>query len=240
MLTIETGFLHWQLIVNFNRKLRLGGVKDIFGDACHAELSRSAAATAYVHKDESAISGTRFELGSKPFHRGEPNDWAGIVSAARTGKFDDIPPDVLLRYYGNIKRIRQDHLEPIAMERVVYCFWGNTGLGKSRRAWDEAGLAAYPKDPRTKFWDGYNGQENVVIDEFRGGIDVSHLLRWLDRYPVIVEVKGSSICLVAKGIWITSNISPNDWYPMLDNETKNALLRRLNIVHFDSFFSNNN
>lgn len=36
------------------------------------------------------------------------------------------------------------------MLREVHCFWGTTGSGKSFRAWAEAGLDAYPKDPRTK------------------------------------------------------------------------------------------
>lgn len=75
-------------------------------------------------------------------------------------------------------------------------------------------------------------QEHVVLDEFRGAIDISHLLRWFDRYPVIVEVKGSAVVLKAKKIWITSNISPDDWYPDLDAETKAALRRRLTITHF--------
>jgi len=65
-------------------------------------------------------------------------------------------------------------------------------------------------DPRSKFWDAYSGHEHVVIDEFRGGIDISHMLRWLDRYPVLVEVKGSSVCLKAGVIWITSNLHPRD------------------------------
>lgn len=93
-------------------------------------------------------------------------------------------------------------------------------------------MEAYPKDPRTKFWDGYNGQEHVVIDEFRGGIDISHVLRWFDRYPVIVEVKGSSTVLRAKHIWITSNISPMEWYPTLDADTMEAFLNRLTVTHF--------
>jgi len=63
------------------------------------------------------------------------------------------------------------------MVRTCWVYWGRTGTGKSRRAWDEAGVDAYPKDPRTKFWCGYFGQANVIIDEFRGGIDVAHLLR---------------------------------------------------------------
>lgn len=111
-------------------------------------------------------------------------------------------------------------------------YWGVTGAGKSRRAWDEAGLNAYPKDPRTKFWDGYRNHENVVIDEFRGDIDIAHLLRWFDRYPVIVECKGSSIVLSAKKIWITSNLDPRQWFPNTDQATIDALMRRLTITHF--------
>ena len=137
-----------------------------------------------------------------------------------------------MRSYNQLKRIAVDHLQATGIEREVVVLWGRTGTGKSRRAWDEAGLEAYPKDPRTKFWDGYRGQEHVVIDEFRGGIDIAHLLRWFDRYPVIVEVKGSSVVLKATKIWITSNLSPDDWYPETDAETKAALRRRINVTHY--------
>jgi len=93
-------------------------------------------------------------------------------------------------------------------------------------------LDAYPKDPRTKFWDGYRDHQHVVIDEFRWGIDIAHMLRWLDKYPVVVEVKGSAVVLKAKVIWITSNMDPRKWYPDLDEETLAALLRRLTIKKF--------
>lgn len=122
-----------------------------------------------------------------------------------------------------------DHAEPIGTPRNCRVFWGSTGTGKSRRAWEEAGMGAYPKDPRTKFWCGYHGQVHVVIDEFRGGIDIGHLLRWLDRYPVQVEIKGSSTPLMATSYWITSNLAPTDWYPDVDHLTYQALLRRLEI-----------
>lgn len=152
---------------------------------------------------------------------------------AETGKFRDIPSDVYIRYYGNLQRIAAETIKPIAMEREVHVFWGKTGTGKTRRAWNEATLEAYPKDPRTKFWDGYRDQEHVVMDEFRGGIDISHLLRWLDIYPVIVEVKGTAIPYKVKKIWITSNLDPRDWYPNLDARTRDALLRRFTTcIHF--------
>lgn len=231
-----TGYLHWQLVVYFPKKASLHYLKLLFGDRCHAEVSRSEAANNYVWKDDTHIIGTRFELGKLPFKRNCPKDWDLILENTRKGKFDDVPSDVLIRCYGNLKRIRVDSLHAEPIPKRVYCYWGETGAGKSRRAWELATFDAYPKDPNTKFWDGYSGQKRVVVDEFRGCISISHILRWLDRYPVIVEVKGSSCVLQADEIYFTSNLDPREWYPDLDNETKNALLRRFTeIVHFKNF-----
>lgn len=225
----STGYLHWQVLVAFQRKLRLGGLKTIFGSSVHAEPSRSDAAMAYVWKDDTRIDGTQFELGSRPIQRSSSADWEAIRQNAKKGQLDNIPADIFVRYYNALKRISVDYCEPVAVERQVFVYWGPTGVGKSRRAWSEAGIEAYPKDPRSKFWDGYRGQSNVVIDEFRGDIDIGHILRWFDRYPTIVEVKGSAVVLKAEKIWITSNLSPRQWYPNLDDATLLALLRRLTI-----------
>jgi len=229
----DGGFLHWQLVVAFKVKTRLAGVKAIFGEQCHAEPTKSDAANEYVHKEETRVEGTDFNLGAKPLQRGNITDWQAIKDAAISGRLDDVPADVFVRNYNQLKRIGQDNLRPIAIERDVVVYWGPTGSGKSRRAWEEAGLEAYPKDPRTKFWDGYRDHQHVVIDEFRGDIDISHVLRWFDRYPVIVEVKGSSAVFKATKIWITSNLHPDNWYPILDPGTKAALMRRLTIIEIN-------
>nr|UOF78225.1 rep protein [Cressdnaviricota sp.]UOF78933.1 rep protein [Cressdnaviricota sp.] len=228
----ESGYLHWQLLVAFFNKCRLAHVQSTFGRGIHAELSRSSAANSYVWKDETRIEGTQFELGNLATNRNNKTDWEAIRGNAIGGRLDLIPSDVFVRYYQSLRRIVTDNLEAVGMERTVKCFWGASATGKSRRAWEEATFGAYPKDPRTKFWDGYRGQENIVIDEFRGGVDIGHLLRWLDRYPVIVEVKGSSTVLKAKNIWITSNLHPNFWYPFLDPVTLIALTRRMEIIEF--------
>lgn len=228
----ESGYLHWQVVVWFGKVVRLSAIKKTFGSESHWELTRSVAAEEYVWKDDTGIPNTRFELGERPLKRNSSKDWDAIKMAAKSGRLDDIPSDVYIRSYQSLKRIACDHMEPVAVEREVVVYWGPTGVGKSRRAWDEAGMDSYPKDPRSKFWDGYRNHQHVVIDEFRGGIDVAHLLRWFDRYPVIVEVKGSSVVLAARKIWITSNLDPREWYALLDKETLDALLRRLKIVYF--------
>lgn len=227
------GFHHWQLIVICSRPVRLSQIRNLISKHGHYEATRSERANDYVWKDDTSVAGTRFEYGSKPLKRNSKTDWDRVRQLAKTNNLDELPSDVYIRYYGNLKRIAVEHLQPIAIERTCYVFWGATGTGKSRRAWEEAGLDAYVKDPNTKWWCGYRGQKHVVVDEFRGLISISHMLRWTDRYPVLLETKGSTVpCLVEK-IWITSNKDPREWYQELDSETLAALLRRLNITHFN-------
>jgi len=228
----DGGFKHWQFVFYLAKPQRLSWIRNNISEFGHYEPTRSEAADEYVWKEESRVADTQFEFGSKPIRRNNVKDWDLIRNQAIAGQLLDIPADVYIRCYSQLKRIACDNLRPLPVSRTVYVFWGRTGSGKSRRAWEEASMEAYPKDPRTKFWDGYQGQKNVVIDEFRGGIDISHLLRWLDRYPVIVEIKGSSTVLKAETIWITSNLDPIYWYPEIDSETRDALLRRMNITYF--------
>jgi len=101
-----------------------------------------------------------------------------------------------------------------------------------------AGFGSYPKDPCTKFWDGYQpsnpAHKHVVIDEFRGEINISHVLRWCDRYPTIVEAKHGACALTAETLWLTSNLDPREWYlGKCNQETIDALMRRLTVTHFN-------
>ena len=70
--------------------------------------------------------------------------------------------------------------------------WGPSGTGKSRfvaARWPDA----FWKAPESKWWDGYSGQETVVLDDFKDyAMPLVELQRLLDWYPLWVEVKGGS------------------------------------------------
>lgn len=225
------GFEHWQLVVSYAKKVGLRRVQSDFGPG-YAAPTLSDRARSYVWKEDTRVPETNFELGTLAVRRNSDTDWDDIRRVALSGNLLEIPSDIYVRCYHQLRSIGKDHLRPVAMDRTCYAFWGATATGKSHRAWEEAGADAYPKDPNTKFWDGYDGQTHVVIDEFRGLISISNLLRWLDKYPVIVEIKGSSVPLKSRTIWITSNLEPAKWYPDLDQETLDALLRRLTVTQF--------
>lgn len=60
---VHTGLVHWQLLVVFDKKVRLATVVRAY-PGCHAEPSRSDAANAYVWKEETRVPGTQFEIGN--------------------------------------------------------------------------------------------------------------------------------------------------------------------------------
>lgn len=229
----STGKLHWQFTVCYSKKVRPRTVKATLGDGIHAEVTSSEATLAYVWKDETS-EGRRWEWGKMPFKRNSKVDWQLVKDKAKKGELDDdaIPANVFVCHYASLKKIKMDYMVGEPVEKDVQVFVGETGMGKSRKAWAEAGFDAYPKIPTTKFWDGYQGQSNVVIDEFTGQVEITHMLRWLDRYPVLVETKGSGTVLKARKIWITSNLLPENWYSTAPKVQVDALMRRLNVTVF--------
>lgn len=232
----ETWTNHLQGYIVFTTMKSLAQLKKLIPRA-HLEPAKGTAEQniQYCSKQDA----NPFVKGQQPISKkqqgeNEKERWKKIIQQAREGTLEEEDPKMYFCHKRTADALRSECLPP-ALEKEVVVFWGPTGTGKSRDAWTQAGLDAYPKDPRSKFWDGYRGEKFVVVDEFRGGIDIAHMLRWLDRYPVRVEVKGSSRPLLMEKIWITSNLHPKDWYAELDEETKNALMRRLKIVHYGGY-----
>ena len=133
-----------------------------------------------------------------------------------------------------IKDLVQQVSSPRDWKTAVFWLHGAPGIGKSRLARDITHAHAvsqddiYSKCGGTKWWDGYNGQSCVIWDEIEAEYPWNNLLQLLDRYPMKVEVKGSSAEMVAKLIIITSNFSPENLFGTKLNFL--ALKRRLTLI----------
>jgi len=135
----EGGFEHWQIFFILAAKQSIRGVCAIFAPILgHWELTRSALAEAYCWKEDTRI-GDPFEYGSKPLRRNSATDWDQIKELAIAGRLAEVPSDIFVRYYRTLVSISADFSEPVATERSAKVFWGRTGSGKSRKAWEEAG-----------------------------------------------------------------------------------------------------
>lgn len=142
------------------------------------------------------------------------------------------------RYFGTFLRyerglrsyrlLRQRQRDWITYTHVL---WGPPGCGKTRAVTELAGPDAYwlPKPNSNRaFWDGYDGHDTVVIDEFYGWLPRDFMQRLCDRYPLNVETKGGTVAFVAKQIFITSNARPEKWWRRLG---LGAMVRRLSGEH---------
>lgn len=106
---------------------------------------------------------------------------------------------------------------------IVLWFYGGTGTGKTRTAIElaeEAGKSYWiSNDPDLKWFDGYNGQEYAIIDDFRRqGIKFSWMLRLLDRYPLLVQVKGGYVNWIPQVIIITCPVAVKECYTWFDRD----------------------
>lgn len=100
----------------------------------------------------------------------------------------------------------------------------------------------YIKDG-TQWWDEYEQQEAIIIDDFDGKWPFRDLLRLLDRYPYQGQFKGGYVPINSPFIYITCE-HPPDWFwgpmakaPLTGDRSANELaqmLRRIDeIVHVE-------
>lgn len=221
-----TNRLHWQFLVHFRTKKTLRQALAFFPPTTHLELVKSEKAKEYVHKDETFVEGTRFIWGKDLVFK-KSRDWTGLYNAAVNQQYEEISEKDRFLHAGKIAKVQGLFGKPLRRNGVeTYVFFGPTATGKTYRAFQEAGDNCYVKDC-SRWWDGYQGETNIIIDEFEGEFPINDLKRILDIYPLRVPIKGGYVCAKWTKIWITSQSHPSQWYPQAPQSDKDALLRRI-------------
>ncbi len=106
--------------------------------------------------------------------------------------------------------------------------YGPTGAGKTRLVNDQANAASeatYHKNSG-KYWSGYNGEKQVIFDDFDGSFELQDFLRWTDRYPVKVKVYHSERELCSTHSYVTSNRAPWMFYLNAPQGDRAGIMRR--------------
>lgn len=65
---------------------------------------------------------------------------------------------------------------------------------------------------QSKWWDGYSGQEAVILDDHDNPCLGHYLKIWADKYACKGEIKGGTIPLSYKTFVVTSNKHPETLY----------------------------
>lgn len=211
----ERGTPHIQGYIIFKKSYRFDTIKNRYLPRCHIEVAAGSVGSnvKYCSKD-----GEFREFGEKPADGGKTRDELAVrfrhaMDEGRSGlsEFADEQPGTWYYSGHNLLRNYISLVQPVERPEIsVLWLYGAPGVGKSRRAHSDL-PNAFVKEPRTKWWNGYLLEREVIIDDFGpNGIDINHLLRWFDRYKCYVESKGGMIPLYAVKFIVTSNFHPRN------------------------------
>lgn len=233
----STGKIHWQGYMQTVKSVKHSVVRG--WARWHIEATRNIGASiAYCQKEDTRVD-PPIEWG-KATTKGQRNDILSLRNAIIQGKdFITIADDdhlgcVLAKYTRFHDRYRQElerkRFGKVSAKPEVVWIWGATGVGKTKYVHDHAIGEIYIAD-MLPWWDGYNTQENILLDDFRADqLPFQVLLRLLDRYPMTLQVKCSSRMRQSPNIWITAPCSPEELFNSNSAEDITQLTRRIDRV----------
>lgn len=221
-----TGTPHLQAYFNFGvrNRLRLATVKK-YAPKGHWEVAKGndEQNKAYCSK------GSDFIEHGTIITQGQRTDLHSIVSGIKSKrKWNDLvdeSPTAVVKYARGLDRLRQHYVEKRDWKTEVLILTGPPGTGKSRWALKNT-TCAYWK-PSGIWWDGYEYDEEVVIDDFEGEFPYSTFLKICDRYPTQVPTKGGFKEFTARKLIIISNKPWTSWYRDHKHYSREAVERRI-------------
>lgn len=251
----ETKRHHWQGYCYLNNQMTISALQKyfqknygwqfgkLFVAEGTAEQNRIYCGYAdYVKGDKIKKKNEAFkEFGIMP-NQGKRTDLDEIKEKLTSGtKLDDIILDNPMLYHQYGRTLTK--LESILLKKKWrkwmtegIWYYGETGTGKSHTAFENFNPDTHYvlNQHDGGFWQGYTGQEIVIINEFRGEIKFSELLDIVDKHPKNVKVKGGDTYpLLAKKVIITSCKPPKEIYKQSldDAERFDQLERRFKVIH---------
>lgn len=242
-----TGTPHLQGFVVFENAKTRGGVLEwsgtlrsapgvkpkVYQMSCRPMYSSVAACQEYCGKD-----GDVFEKGDPPVDQRSNGQSAqertlDIIRLAKAGAWNELEEVYPDAWFYQQRQIMTQRYKAIStnesLDGVLDNVWifGPPRVGKSRLA-REMVPGAYIKPADTRWWDGYNGEDNVVLDDLSRGFYAPTFKTWTDRHAFICEVKCGTLKIRPKRIVVTSNHPPEFYFDK--DEDMAAIYGRFQII----------
>lgn len=223
----ENGTPHLQGYVELKAKTRLSTMKTKWGDRYHFEMRRGTQdqAILYCMKDGD------YRIWGKMRKQGERTDLDQARRLATDYGMRAVTVSCNLQQIKTAEKFLEYNEEPRTWLSEVIWLWGESGAGKSRMARELCGDDLYVKNTANKWFNGYDGHEYVIFDDFRDSwMPLSDFLTLIDRYERMVETKGGMRQFKPRYICITSIHHPDRSYLGCGGEPREQLLRRITTI----------
>lgn len=170
------------------------------------------------------------EYGERPA-QGKRNDLIVLREAIVTQSAVDVATDhfsEFLRYGKMFDKYKQLRMTDRNYKPIIMWIYGPSGTGKTLFA-TKVAKTFYVKDG-TQWWDGYEQQDAIIIDDFDGKWPFRDLLRLLDRYPYQGQVKGGYVKINSPYIIITCDRHYESVFLDKTDHELSQLQRRFDLV----------
>jgi len=249
----DSGTPHLQGFVYVASKIRFKNLKERFDTICagvHIEKARTTKAAIMYCKKGSGTPSAPVEAdvvqwGAEP-GQGARNDLEMVATAIAEGasrkRLAEEFPTMVIKFNRGLDALMALQREPFAEEKEIIWCCGPSGSGKTM--WARNYLTKkygdyYEKSSPTKWWDQYDGDKGVLLDEFRdvrgeGHITFRDLLTILGTGRKYLEVKGGVVALCARTIIVTSVYEPLEVFKdndLVKGEEMVQLTRRINTIY---------
>lgn len=231
--------LHLQFMLYFASAIR----GTAFGDLpfFHQGVRNAKSVINYVTKEETRVAGP-WETGICPISMKKGPNWEEILKNAEEDKFTEIPAEIQIKYHFQLQSIATKKKNSLPYDRPNrYGLWVHDKPGTGKTTYVRE---TYPNSywkPKSKWYNGYNGQDCIVIDEVdpfyikNGGLE--QLKAICNTGPHLAEIKGGAIWLRNFSTIVTTMYSIDELAEAckLDEVEKGALKARFKEFFLEDF-----
>lgn len=237
---------HVQGYTEYNKPRRLSSLRQEYPPSTHIEPARGnrSQCVEYCSKQESRVEGPWCDeilQQEKMANQGARTDLCRVAERILSGDVSksDLAmehPRMLLQYPRGVQElysIRSLRSKTITRPDLrVEVIYGPAGCGKTRFATRELGTTFIldGSNSDTLWFDGYENEPRLLLDDFYGWIRHGTLLRLLDIYPFRCPIKGGHVYANWTQVYITSNRHPSTWYDKFPWNEDMALQRRIHRI----------
>lgn len=241
----ENGYKHWQFMVQPKDRYRFSELKGALL-AANVKLPvwlRGLKATQklelvkcfrYCQKEDTRVEGTQYSKGWKYedaiAKKGARTDLASFREFVKSNnglldlfQLDSVQLETVAKYPRFTSQLVSRVMAGTKRANAVFvCLWGETGTGKTARAFlmaKDAGYQphqVYVKDANSLWWDGYDATQHrvIIVDEVRcfDKAVCSMLLEQTNPgYIKCEQNKGGYVPIIADMWFFTSPVDPSAW-----------------------------
>ncbi len=239
----QTHTKHCQGYVILKRHQDLNWMKRFISKRLSARIANGDTESniVYCTKEKTRLDGP-WTIGEVPLNeQGKRNDLVAVQQEIDEGvPMGQIATDhfsSFVKYHRGFKQYQTITAPCRTTKSQVIVLIGPTGIGKSwwarhysKGCWDGSGFPAWDN----KWFDGYNGTDDIIFNDFIGQVEFNMMLQIMDEGPWTLQDKGGHLQCNPKRIILTSNFIMEQWYDYANIRGNFEALRRRVDYLFDA------